>query len=280
MMNALRAGGNEEFDDYLPTVADFIPGTVPTNMQQLDRLINYQRDTAVPHHHVRWNWIYDLPFGKGHWLAGNAGGFLNRVIGGWQCAGFGSMTSRYFQLTTSNWGHFGQVDIYGTKYKISDCRSGTCIPGYLYYNGYIAANRINVANGVQGVPTSYVPSSQPIYPTPANGGSRSDPNYPYYESNTVWVPLKNGTLQLTTMNNGLNPWMNQYVPAPWISDVDASLFKTIPIKESVNVRFNADFFNVLNMPGLPLPDSTTGIISLKNSAQSARQLQLTLRLVW
>jgi hypothetical protein len=62
--------------------------------------------------------------------------------------------------------------------------------------------------------------------------------------------------------------------------LDASLFKTVRIKESVAVRFNADFFNVLNMPGLNIPNSSTGILSLQNSANSPRQLQVTLRLLW
>jgi hypothetical protein len=46
------------------------------------------------------------------------------------------------------------------------------------------------------------------------------------------------------------------------------------------VRFNAGFFNVLNVPGLNMPNSSTGILSLQNSANAPRQLQLTLRLLW
>jgi hypothetical protein len=46
------------------------------------------------------------------------------------------------------------------------------------------------------------------------------------------------------------------------------------------VRFNLDFFNVLNTPGLNQPDPNTGILSLRNSRNEARQLQLTLRLTW
>jgi hypothetical protein len=58
------------------------------------------------------------------------------------------------------------------------------------------------------------------------------------------------------------------------------LFKRVKINERFGVRFNADFFNVLNMPGTPQPEASTGIVSLRNSAQAARQLQLTLRLLW
>ena len=70
------------------------------------------------------------------------------------------------------------------------------------------------------------------------------------------------------------------IPGPRSWGLDASVFKAIPVNERVALRLNADFFNVLNMPGIEQPDSTSGIISLRNSANTARQLQLTLRLSW
>ena len=79
---------------------------------------------------------------SGSFLPGH-GGFLDRVIGGWQLAGFGTYRSRYWSLPTSNWGRLGDIQVYGKEYPVQDCRSGTCIPGYLYWNGYIPANRIN-----------------------------------------------------------------------------------------------------------------------------------------
>ena len=75
------------------------------------------------------------------------------------------------------------------------------------------------------------------------------------------------------------PWQNQCVAGPGTFGLDASIFKTIPIKEHVMLRFNADFFSVLNNPGLSQPGST-GILSLQNSANSARTMQLNLRLTW
>jgi hypothetical protein len=70
------------------------------------------------------------------------------------------------------------------------------------------------------------------------------------------------------------------MPGPWNYGLDASLFKSTRITERVVLRFNADFFNVLNMPGLVEPDPSSGIASLRTSANSPRQLQLTLRLSW
>jgi hypothetical protein len=47
----------------------------------------------------------------------------------------------------------------------------------------------------------------------------------------------------------------------------------------VKLRFNADFFQVLNNPGLSTPGGN-GILSTQNSQNSPRDLQLTLRLTW
>ena len=286
MGNGFRAGGNGNTDDYVYEPEVYLPGAVPADFDARNRFLNYRRDPDLPKHRMRWNWIVDLPFGRGHHFAKNAGGFLDRIIGGWQVAGFGNVQNQVWALPTTDWGPTNPIEIYGKKYPVQDCRSGRCISGYLWYNGYIPANRINSydaqgrPNGVMGVPSNYRPSHQPLIPIPANGGSPSDPNYAYYESNTVFVPLKNGTLQRTTLDTNLHPWRNQFLPGPRGWGLDASLFKAIRIKEQMSLRFNADFFNVLNMPGLNMPDASTGILSLQNSAQSARQLQLTLRLAW
>ncbi len=286
LSNAFKAGGDGWSSDLLQAPNMFLAGAVPEDLHARNALLNYRRDTDIPKHRVRWNWIADLPFGKGKKFAGNAGGFLDRVVGGWQIAGFGSVRSNYWALPTGNWGALGPIEVYGKQYPIQDCRSGQCIPGYLWYNGYIPAHRINSVdaqgrpNGVMGVPANYRPSSVPVFPTPANGGSSADPNFQFYETNTVFVRMKDGSLQRTTLDTNLHPWRNQFLPGPRSWGLDASLFKNLPITERLVARFNADFFNVLNMPGLNQPNSTTGIVSLQNSANPARQLQLTLRLTW
>ena len=254
----------------------FLPGTMPQDLDQRIRFYRYARDGDIPKHRMRWNFLYDLPIGQGKKLFGNVGAKLDRVVGGWQIAGSGTTLSRWVALPTTNWGIHRDVQIYGTKYPIQDCRSGPCFPGYLYYNGYIPANRINVPGGVMGIPQGYVPSSQPINPAPASGSV--DPNF--NNTNNVFVTLKKGTNQLVNFDNGLNPWRNQYFPGPWISSMNASLYKAIKVNEHLLLRINLDAFNVFNHPGTPLPDSNTGIISLRTSGQGARVLQYTARLTW
>ena len=271
---ASQGGGFNTYQVDQPEI--FLPGTFPQSQEDRLRFYRYQRDTDIPKHRFRFNYLLDLPVGRGKKFAGNIGSKANRLIGGWQIAGYGTTSSRYWSLPTGNWGPISQPEIYGTQYPIQDCRGGTCFPGYLYYNGYIPANRINVANGVQGVPQSYKPSSQPINPAPATG--TVDPNF--NDTNNVLVPLKNGSNQLVAYDNGLHPWRNQAILGPWLSNMTASLFKTVAITERVSLRLNLDAFNVLNQPGLSLPDSTTGILSLRTSAQGARTMQYTARFSW
>jgi hypothetical protein len=289
LSNAMWMGNAGEYAGqtgaYLPDPVSFLPGSVPSNFDAYNRFYNYSRNPNVPKHRVSWNVLYDLPFGKGkRWLS-NSGGLVNRLAGGWQLSTYSLMSSRYITLPSSNWGPFSKVQIYGTKYPIEDCRSGTCIRSYLWYNGYIPANQINTHNaagqctGVCGVPPSYYPSNEPIWPIPANP-SLSDPNYSLYGTNNVYVPMQNGTKQLVAYNTGLNPWRNQYIPGPWSWPVNSSLFKVIPINDRLKLRVNMDFFNVFNMPGIPMPDASTGIIGLQNSDNGPRTLQWTLRLNW
>lgn len=95
----------------------------------------------------------------------------------------------------------------------------------------------------------------------------------------MYIPLKNGNLQRIAINTNRNPWTNQYVTGPGTFGMDASLVKNIPIKEHVTFRLQADFFSVLNNPGIGQPGSN-GIISLQNSANAARVMQLIGRLSW
>src|SRR6202040_1393044 len=46
-------------------------------------------------HQVNANWIAELPFGKGRWIAGSAHGFAEAVIGGWQLSGLARWTSGF-----------------------------------------------------------------------------------------------------------------------------------------------------------------------------------------
>jgi hypothetical protein len=322
LSNAFRAAGDGWRGSLVSPPSEWLPNTVPGinfppeelahslphGFQALNRLENYQRDSTIPKHHLQWNWIGDLPFGHGKRFGRDAHGFLNALIGGWQIAGSGSLYSRYFSMPTDLYGPTNPIQIYGKSKYVEDCRSGECLSGELWWNGYIPANLINQPGGVYGVTSDYKPFQTPMIPTPANGGSASDPLSPYYESNTICVNVAAKSYQVLTADSPClsgapgfqktsysvgpdpnttnewqgapgNPFRNQYLRGPREWNMDASLFKSFRIGESVALRFNADFFNVFNRPGTTMP-SDSGIITTQFSDLDPRVMQLTLRLTW
>jgi hypothetical protein len=268
----------------------YMPGAVPTDLKARDRFLNYRRDNNTPRHQIQWNFIADLPVGRGKRLGGNMNRVLDKVVGGWQIAGLGRWRTSWWTLPTSYWITDQNIQVYAYKYPIQDCRSGICYPGYLWWNGYIPANLINSydskgkPNGIMGVPADYKPAAKPLITwgqtalpanAPANTNLRS-----YWDTNTVWLLLNNGRVQRTTYNTNLNPWRYQYVPGPLQWFQDASLFKLVNITENVTLRFNVDFFNVFNNPNNPTSASANGVLATRNSGSAARTTQLTMRLTW
>ena len=71
--------------------------------------------------------------------------------------------------------------------------------------------------------------------------------------------------------------------ADGIKDADWALIKNIPIKESFNIDFRAEFFNLFNRPQLGMPDTTfnsSGFGQIFNQANSPRIIQFGLKLNW
>jgi Carboxypeptidase regulatory-like domain len=52
-------------------------------------------------HQINANWIWDLPFGKGRWIANNANRGVDAIIGGWELSGLARWTSG-FPIGVSN----------------------------------------------------------------------------------------------------------------------------------------------------------------------------------
>jgi len=58
-----------------------------------NRKLNYARSDFDRTHAVQATWLYELPFGRGRRIGGNANGVVDRIISGWELAGFLRMTS-------------------------------------------------------------------------------------------------------------------------------------------------------------------------------------------
>ena len=132
-----------------------------------------------------------------------------------------------------------------------------------------------------GVPriTSPRRSPDPVWPDHATAHAPANTKLSaYWDTNTVWIPLNNGTVQRTTYNDNLNPWRNQHVRA--VAVVPGRLAVQVHQHHGESpLRFNVDFFNVFNHPNNP-PVSPAQDTHTRNSDNDGRITQLSLRLNW
>jgi hypothetical protein len=287
---AFRVGGNTFRDNLLYPASNYAPGTLPADMPtgtllepspEFNRFQNYKLDTAIPLHRVTFNGIVDIPVGKGKRFLGNSNKWLNALVGGYQMAFVGTMVSQAFQVSSINWGAGSPVERYKDSLPITDCRSGVCRPGNLWFNGYIAPNLINTPKGVQGIPDNYKPYLEPINNTPGTTN---------FGNNNVPVTLKNGQQVLTpylpvpvystNYSAGVNPYSQTILQGPRNFQTDMSLYKVFDLSERWKLRVNIDAFNAFNIQGLTNPDITSGIQTFQNSYWTPRQIQLTARLTF
>jgi hypothetical protein len=290
-----RIGGNWSRDSTIDPYQNFAPGfgpAQPSNIapyamtRALNRFENYKVDTGIPKQHIQFNGIYDLPFGRGKRFLGNVNRLENELIGGFQLAGSGQVISQDFALGSGNWGPTNPIHIYKHGAPITDCRSGVCHPSFLWFNGYIAPTSIAgvdcTTNCVSGLPSNYVPYQTPIDNTPGTTNYGSN-------GNNVTVNLNGGKTASVAYSPGpdTNPYAKTVINGPFNYIAAASLFKVFPIRESVNLRFNWDVFNVFNDQGYLNPNTTDGTESLlspywalspNGGGLGPRVMQLTLRL--
>lgn len=289
LSNAFRNGANGWRDSFVEPYSYFLRGVVPEDLDAQNRYVNYKRDLTIPQHEIRWNWVWDIPVGKDKHFMSGSNRWVDMVVGGWQLASTGHLLSQRFTPSTSYY-EPTTLKLY-KKHKVQDCTSGTCFKSYMWFNGYIPADQVNASSkGVTGVPAGYSPYNGPLirYPSGAsrtcqsssNPNGNSDPNCPYYDTNTTYVTLTNGTSVRTTYSPGYSPTQNWSVQGPFNWTMDATVFKNITIRDGLVFRFNADFFNVLNMQGLSNPSTSTGLIGTRTSYNTPRQMQLSARLTF
>ncbi len=108
-------------------------------------------------HHLVVSYAWDLPFGKGKVFAGNASGFLNRVIGNWQVAGIVSAsTGNWFTVTdpfvnSSNTDGGGTVGFNSSRPNVVGNPNGKpCVPGTFFNTCAFASDLVQGTFGNEG----------------------------------------------------------------------------------------------------------------------------------
>jgi hypothetical protein len=245
-----------------------------------------------PKQEIEFNGIIDLPFGTGKRILGNANRFLNELVGGFQLAGDGAILSEYFAPISSHWGPTNPIKVYKHGVPIQDCRSGTCLKSYEWFNGYLGPTVLPAPLGtctskcVTGLPADWVPFSTPINNTPGTanyGNDNVQVSSPALLASNKGNPV---TVAYSPGQGGNNPFSKTILPGPINWTTDISLFKVFPISERVNFRVNLDAFNAFNVQGYNNPSTTDGTEPVQpggvgaTSHNTPRQLQLTARITF
>jgi outer membrane receptor protein involved in Fe transport len=228
--------------------------------------LGYFNSGNIPSHRIRWNGIYDLPFGKGKRFGANVSSALNHVVGGWQIAFIGvwgsgnwlsPSSSRYlFGDPTLNADQRLEMNIFGLHQR-------------LWFRGDFdptKATGVDLTKLEQLVPVDR--SQRVLRPVGADF------------TNRVPVRLANGSVRLTSITDNVNWSARNFFRGPGSWNQDISLFKTFQITERIKTRFTADFFNALNHANDVNPSSTSGLQDLSVQGNEPRIIQLSLRVEW
>jgi Carboxypeptidase regulatory-like domain len=204
-----------------------------TNIPVSSSVVNYQPrtlrnmnldKTVSPFgitHALKMNWIYELPFGRGQALLGNAGGIVNQLVGGWEFHG----TAR---LQSGSPNGLGNVQLVGmtrndlqeaVNMRFDDANKIAYFLPQDIVDNTIRANNVSATSatgyGALGVPTGR-------YIAPASGKNCIE-----------GYAAQCGTSHLM-------------IYGPRFTRFDLSAVKKFKITERVNFEFRAEFLNAFN----------------------------------
>ena len=233
-----------------------------------DRLrLGYYNTANIPAHRVRWNGIYDLPFGKGQKFGSGVGSAANHVIGGWQLATIGTWASGFWTGVSSGRYLFGDPTLSESERPVITFGGQTQV---VFFAGDFNSANPAIGGDVAGLQRVINPdrSQRILRPLGTNFNNR------------LPQQLADGSIVQTGITDHVNWNPKNFFRGPGRWNTDISLFKTFDITETVNARFSADFFNAFNAPMNRSPSSTSGLQNLGRQANEPRIIQFSLRFNW
>jgi len=210
--------------------------------------------------------VYDLPFGKGKKYGNGAGGVVNHIIGGWQLATIGDWRSGNWMGVSAAQYLFGDPTLNADQ-RLLMTYAGR--PQRLWFRGNF--NPTLATNVDQQALQALIPLNQADRVMRPLG-----PNL----DNRLPQTLANGTTRMTPITDTVNWNARNFFRGPGAWTMDASLFKNFQLAEKVQLRFTADFFNMLNHPLDNNPNATTGLQDLATQPNDPRIVQFSARISW
>jgi hypothetical protein len=176
---------------------------------------------------------YELPFGHGKRMAGNATGVKNGVIGGWAVQWIVTLQG-------------------GQPFKL-DCPSATAAGSNSGTNCYAFAlpgqdPRTSIHIGADGNPRML---NAAAFAQPCEAGSPGTPA---------------GCIEETTPTGILGGNQPYQIEGPGFDRWDLSLFKNFQLNERFRLEFRSEFFNILNHPNFNQPNfGGNGVVAVSGS---------------
>jgi hypothetical protein len=210
--------------------------TDPNNRNESKKLQDFDRM-----HQISSNGTYELPFGTGHYLLGNAPGWLQNFVSKWQLGGIMNFSTGV-PLTIQATGVNTITNVAARPTQVG------AIPSDM---GKITklANGVNYFSGFTQVPD---PSFAGV--SPACNGSTTACNglFSAYSNQAIQGP--NGQIILVNPQPGqIGTYGLATLRGPSRFDLDMNLIKRFRITETKQFEFRVDAVNVLNHPNFGSP---------------------------
>lgn len=214
-------------------------------------------------HAFKINWMIELPFGRGKRFGTNAGGLLDRVIGGWQIHGNARVQSGV-------WVDFGNVRMVGFDEK--ELRD-------------MFKLRINETQRVFMLPQAVIDESVKAFSvsaTSATGyGAQGAPSGKYFAP-----AMGPDCLEEIAAGYGQCGTRTLTVRGPMFKEVDISVMKVLPIVKRIQAEFRIEMlnaFNTVNYVPVGGVGSTTAAgfeVNGLTGTNTARVVQVVSRITW
>ena len=214
----------------------------------------YGPDNFVRPQRLVINYSYQLP----KLPSNNA--FAQAALGGWSVQGVTVFQSGHYLTVT----YANNSNVYGTTTDRAQLM-GTCTPGQYVNSGSVTSKLSNYINSSCFTTPPIVGDEEPFNPTSPN-----------------CVPLPDGNCP--AQGTGFGNSGVGILRGPSELNFDFSLFKNFPIhkiRDSANLQFRAEFFNIFNHPLFQDPDSNFGdptFGAITNTYGNPRIVQLALKL--
>lgn len=139
MRNGIQFDFNYTFSKSIDMGSDAERSSAESSNMAFSEILNTwhpERNRAVSdfdtRHLISWNWVYQLPFGRGQKILGSSNRLVNALVGGWQMAGLGRWSSALpFSVFEPGW----TTDWEFSSYGVRNSKSGAKVHKHFDSNG-------------------------------------------------------------------------------------------------------------------------------------------------